>query len=157
MSWLIDPATRALTAAMDGYARREQAIASNLANIDTPNYKPVRVDFESVLAAATQDAMQPGGTAMNPPTAGQPAAMGLERTAGAHLAGFTDASSAPGPVAGAMGGTSLPAGLQQRVDGNGVDVDAQMTSLAETQLKYSATARMLSGKLQQLRDVVSSR
>ena len=75
MSWLIDPATRALTAAMDGYARREQAIASNLANIDTPNYKPVRVDFESVLAAATQDAMQPGGTAMNPPTAGQPAAM----------------------------------------------------------------------------------
>jgi len=152
MSWLIDPATRALTTSLDGYARRELAIASNLANIDTPGYKPVSVDFESELAVATQEAIAGGGPALNPPTAGQAAASGLERTSEAHLAGLTAGSATT-----SMGGSQLPASLQQRVDGNAVDVDAQMTSLAETQLKYAATSRMLTGKLQMLKDVVSAR
>jgi flagellar basal-body rod protein FlgB len=152
MSWLIDPATRALTTSLDGYARRELAIASNLANIDTPGYKPVSVDFESELAVATREAIAGGGPALNPPTAGPSVASGLARTSEAHLAGLT-AGSATSP----MGDSQLPASLQQRVDGNAVDVDAQMTSLAETQLKYSATSRMLTGKLQMLKDVVSAR
>ena len=152
MSWLIDPATRALTTSLDGYARRELAIASNLANIDTPGYKPVSVDFESALAVAAQEAIAGGGAAMNPPTAGPSATSGLARTSEAHLAGLT-----AGEATTAMGESQLPDALQQRVDGNGVDVDAQMTSLAETQLKYSATSRMLTGKLQMLKDVVSAR
>jgi flagellar basal-body rod protein FlgB len=152
MSWLIDPATRALTTSLDGYARRELAIASNLANIDTPGYKPVSVDFESELAVATQEAGAGGGAALNPPTAGPSASTGLRRTSEAHLAGLTAGSPTT-----SMGETQLPASLRQRVDGNAVDVEAQMTSLAETQLKYSATSRMLTGKLQMLKDVVSAR
>jgi flagellar basal-body rod protein FlgB len=152
VSWLVDPATRALTASLDGYARRELAIASNLANIDTPGYKPVAVDFESELAAAASEAIAGGGTALNPPTAGRPAAFGLERTSEAHLAGLS-----AGDATGSPGASTVAASMQNRVDGNAVDVDAQMTSLAETQLKYAATARMLTGKLQMLKDVVSAR
>ena len=153
MSWLVDPATRALTTALDGYARRELAIASNLANIDTPNYKPVAVDFESELAVATSEAIaRGGGPALNPPTAGQPASMGLERTSEAHLAGLTAGSASVEST-----GSQVAAQMQNRVDGNAVDLDAQMTSLAETQLKYAATSRMLTGKLQMLKDVVSAR
>jgi len=152
MSWLIDPATRALTTSLDGYARRELAIASNLANIDTPGYKPVSVDFESELAVATREALAGGGAAMNLPTAGQSASSGVARTSEAHLAGLT-----AGAATTSMGDSQLPASLQQRVDGNAVDVDAQMTSLAETQLKYAATSRMLTGKLQMLKDVVMAR
>jgi flagellar basal-body rod protein FlgB len=153
VSWLVDPATRALTTALDGYARRELAIASNLANIDTPGYKPVAVDFESELALAASEAIAgAGGQAMNPPTSGQPASFGLERTSEAHLAGLEAGSAAGGSSA-----SQVAASMQNRVDGNAVDVDAQMTSLAETQLKYSATSRMLTGKLQMLKDVVSAR
>jgi flagellar basal-body rod protein FlgB len=152
MSWLIDPATRALTTALDGYARREMAIASNIANVDTPGYKPQGVDFESELAAAGE-AMNGGGVAMNPPTVGQPATSGLARTAEAHLAGIASGSASGGMV----GATAASASAMTRVDGNAVDVDAQMTSLAETQLKYAAVSRMITGKLQELKDVVSAR
>ena len=153
MSFLIDPTTRALTTALDGYAHREQAIASNIANVDTPGYKPVSIDFESELAVATQQAIGGGAVGMTPPTAGQPVSMGLERTSEAHLAGIAAASTSTG----ATGTSAVSSSIQQRVDGNAVDVDAQMTSLAETQLKYAATARMITGKLQMLKDVVSAR
>ena len=152
-SWLVDPATRALTSALDGYAKREQAIASNLANVDTPGYQSLSTDFEGELAAAVADGAQGPGGALNPPTYGPSAALGPARTAASHLAGLAagpDAAFTP-PVG------STAAAQAHRLDGNAVDVDAQMTSLAETQLKYAAVSRMLSGKLQQLKDVVSAR
>lgn len=158
MSWLIDPTTRALTVALTGYARREEAIASNIANIDTPGFKPARVDFESALAAAAEDGAG-GGVAMRPPTSGPSVSGGLARTSEAHLAGIT-AGSLPGEDAGAGMAdaySNVAPGVTTRVDGNAVDIDAQMTSLAETQLGYSATSRMLTGKLQMLKDVVQAR
>jgi flagellar basal body rod protein FlgB len=45
----------------------------------------------------------------------------------------------------------------QRVDGNTVSVDEEMTALAETQIKYSSVSRMITGKLGMLKDVVSAR
>jgi flagellar basal-body rod protein FlgB len=153
MSWLVDPATRALTTALDGYARRELAIASNLANIDTPGFKPARVDFEAELAAATADGIAGGGLALNPPTAGPTAAQGLARTSESHLAGLEAAAHGSGSIP----LSSVAPGVSTRIDGNAVDVEAQMTSLAETQLKYAAVSRMLTGKLQQLKDVVQAR
>jgi flagellar basal-body rod protein FlgB len=151
MSWLIDPAQRVLTTALDGYSRRESSIAANLANIDTPGYRAASVNFESELAAAM--AGQPGGTlAMNPPTNGPSAALGLQQTSPGHLSGI-EASSGSSPV----GVDTQPAGTQTRLDGNGVDLESEMTALAETQLKYSAVSRMLTGKLTMLRDVAQSR
>jgi flagellar basal-body rod protein FlgB len=151
MSWLVDPAQRVLTVALDGYARREQAIASNLANIDTPGYRSASVNFEGELAAAM--AGQAGGSiSMNPPSEGPSAALELRRTDPAHLPGM--ATPAGGMT---VGVDRQPAGIQTRLDGNGVDLESEMTGLAETQLKYSAVSRMLTGKLGMLRDVVSSR
>jgi flagellar basal-body rod protein FlgB len=153
MSWLVDPATRALTTALDGYARREQAIASNIANIDTPGFRPSRVDFEAELAAAVAEELDGPGGALAQPTAGPSAALGPARTAEAHLAGR--------PGAGDTGVNaslaSVNPAVSTRVDGNDVDIDAQMISLAETQLKYAATSRMLTGKIQMLKDVVNAR
>lgn len=148
MSWLIDPATRVLTGALDGLAIREQAIASNLANVDTPGYRAQSIDFESELAAAMAST---GVTGMNPPTAGPTAAAGPQRTSPLHLVGT---GTGLGTAAGIGGTTSVPQGVQTRVDGNSVDVDSDMTALAETQLKYAAVSRMLTGKLAMLKDVV---
>ena len=151
MSWLVDPAQRVMTTALDGYARREQAIAANLANIDTPGYKAASVDFESELAAAMAGGTGPG--VMNPPSEGPSAALGLRLVSGGHLPGRGSA----GTVGGSIGVERQSPALQTRIDGNGVDLETEMTALAETQLKYSAVSRMLTGKIGMLRDVLSSR
>ncbi|MDE3136827.1 MAG: flagellar biosynthesis protein FlgB [Acidobacteriota bacterium] len=44
-------------------AFRQQLVASNLANVDTPGYRTVDINFRSELARALA---QPAGTALNP-------------------------------------------------------------------------------------------
>jgi flagellar basal-body rod protein FlgB len=151
-NWLIDPAQRVLTSALDGLALREQAVAANLSNIDTPGYQAETVDFETELQAQMAGALDASPMALNAPTLGQSAAMGLARTTSAHFAG---AASAVSPTGASISTTS--ASSSQRVDGNTVNVDEEMTALAETQLKYSSVSRMITGKLGMLRDVASSR
>lgn len=46
----------ALRQALDGAAARQGVAAENLANLETPGYRPRRVDFESQLKAALEAA-----------------------------------------------------------------------------------------------------
>jgi len=46
--------TRLLAKAMDAYSVRKKAIASNIANIDTPGYKRLEVSFEDQLRKADE-------------------------------------------------------------------------------------------------------
>lgn len=150
-NWLIDPTQRVLSSALDGLAMREQAVAANLSNIDTPGYQAATVDFESVLQAQMAGALNASPMALNPPTLGQSAALGLARTAG-RLAGVANPD-----VAGHASLDSRDPANAQRVDGNTVSVDEEMTALAETQIKYTAVSRMITGRLGMLKDVVTAR
>ena len=49
---LFDTTQNALEAAISGAAQRQQALAANLANANTPGYQRVDVDFHSSLSAA---------------------------------------------------------------------------------------------------------
>jgi flagellar basal-body rod protein FlgB len=49
---LIDTTQLALERAMEGSSLRQQALASNLANVNTPGYRRRDVDFHSALAGA---------------------------------------------------------------------------------------------------------
>ena len=49
---LFDTTQNALEAAISGAATRQQALAANLANANTPGYQRVDVDFHSSLTAA---------------------------------------------------------------------------------------------------------
>lgn len=44
--------TVALTSALDGLAARQNAIANNIANVNTPDYHAKRVQFEDALKAS---------------------------------------------------------------------------------------------------------
>lgn len=46
--------TKLLAKAMDAYSLRQKMTASNIANIDTPNYNKVSVSFEDELRRANQ-------------------------------------------------------------------------------------------------------
>ncbi|MGD8427866.1 MAG: flagellar basal body rod protein FlgB [Balneolaceae bacterium] len=48
--------TQLLTKAMDAYSLRQKMTASNIANIDTPNYNRVSVSFEKELQRADEEA-----------------------------------------------------------------------------------------------------
>jgi flagellar basal-body rod protein FlgB len=52
---------RALSLALDAASLRQQAIATNIANVHTEGYSPLRVDFESQLEAA-RHALQSRGS-----------------------------------------------------------------------------------------------
>ena len=52
---LFDTTQAALEATIAGASQRQQALASNLANANTPGYQRVDVDFHSTLAAALGD------------------------------------------------------------------------------------------------------
>ena len=152
-NWLIDPTQRLLTGALDGLTLREQAVAANLSNIDTPGYQAETVDFESELQAQMAGALGGATLALNPPTLGQSAALGLARTSSTHFASQTTGDAT---IAGAALNSRDPSS-SQRVDGNTVNVDEEMTALAETQLKYTAVSRMITGKLGMVKDVVTAR
>jgi len=150
-NWLIDPTQRILTSALDGLTLREQAVAANLSNIDTPGYSAETVNFESELQAQLSDALNGGrNIALNAPTLGASAAVGLARTSSSH---FTGGATSATTTSASLNGTDPRSA--QRVDGNTVTVDEEMTALAETQLKYASVSRMLTGKLGMLRDVVA--
>ena len=147
MSWLQDPIQRTLAGALDGLARRESLVAANLANIDTPGYVPESVAFEGVLQAALAGA----GLSADPTTVvGSPS----------HTAGATELlRTDPGHQA---AGGSLPdltvrspLGAAIRNDGNQVDLESEMATLAETQLRFAAIGRLTTGRLAMLRDAIT--
>jgi flagellar basal-body rod protein FlgB len=59
---LVDPTQQLLEAAMRGSWQRETALTNNIANADTPNYKPQEVNFESVLQGAVNTGQSPEQT-----------------------------------------------------------------------------------------------
>ena len=56
-----DAVTSVLATALDGLANRQNVIADNIANVDTPGFRATSVDFENNLLAALRRGQMPGG------------------------------------------------------------------------------------------------
>ncbi|MFP5382022.1 MAG: flagellar basal body rod protein FlgB [Gammaproteobacteria bacterium] len=95
--------------------QRQQVLASNIANADTPDYKARDLDFKSTLEGALKGAATTAGTR-------------LATTAPSHLAG------SPAVAADSRLQYRVPA--QGNVDGNTVDVDAERAAFAENTVHY---------------------
>lgn len=113
---------------------RQQLLASNIANADTPGYKAVDIDF----AEAAQMAMA---------NQGKPLAM---------------ATSAPGHVAGSAGGETPPFPLKYHVpyqasaDGNTVEMDVERQKMAENSLMHQFSLDRVSGHFKMLMELYQS-
>jgi flagellar basal-body rod protein FlgB len=129
----LDPRLSLLLQGMDGLSQRQQAIAGNIANVDTPGYRRRDVPFEAALRASI------GGSG------------------GASLATTQPGHIASGPAQQSMlAGAQLDAGptSAMRNDGNSVDIDYEMTQLAETSLRYEALAQAASSRYADLRSII---
>src|SRR5688572_11223028 len=132
-----DLTSKLLEKALDGLSQRQQAIGHNMANIDTPNFKATEVTFEEDLAAAIR--RQPS-----------PDALPLNVSDARHMGAFPQPVDVNGisPRATQLLTTSM------RNDGNNVDVDREMTRLAETQLFFQAATQLVNVKFNQLKQAI---
>lgn len=114
----IDKEISFVQSALNLRARRQEILAANIANSDTPNYKARDLDFAAALKTAMGGA---GG------------ALALSRTSARHLEGASGAGGAGG-----AGGAHVKfrAALQPSLDGNTVDADVERAHFAENALHY---------------------
>jgi len=114
-------------------ARNHETILNNVANADTPNYRPFSMNVEEAL--------------QNEPSPTAPG--GMQLTDERHIPGRTMPDD---PAAARQADEDNP--LLFRGDRNGVDIDAEMTSLAKNSLLYRASAQMVKSKLSGLKNVI---
>jgi flagellar basal-body rod protein FlgB len=107
---------------------RQQVLASNIANADTPNYKARDIDFGSALQSAL--------------AAGTPPAGVLAATDPAHLGGAQSPELLPD-------GTPLlyRNAAQGAVDGNTVDMDVERNQFADNGVRYEAGITMINAQI----------
>lgn len=126
----LDEALRFHQTALSLRAERQQVLASNIANADTPNYKARDIDFSSAL----KQALSTSGEAV--PT--------LAKTSPAHLGGTSGTTTASGAP------LLYRTTAQGSVDGNTVDMDAERNQFADNALRYEASISFAGGELKKL-------
>ena len=122
-----------LETVLDFQSERHTILATNVANVDTPGYKGHDLRFADELKRAID-------------TEGM---ISLKKTSEKHLPLELSKLKAAEPRLVATS-DSPP-----RLDGNTVDLDKEMTKLAENSLYYTVTAQILSKKMRGLRTAIS--
>lgn len=129
MAGKLDDTLRFHETALSLRAQRQQLLASNIANADTPNYKARDVDFSKAL----QGALARNGAPAEP----------MARTAPPHLA-------PQGKVT--IGGLEpqYRTTVQGSVDGNTVDMDVERNQFTDNAIRYEASLTMINGQIKKL-------
>ncbi|CAH1745269.1 flagellar basal-body rod protein FlgB [Thauera humireducens] len=128
MKTLLDNQMRFHQAAFNLQAYRQELLASNIANADTPHYKARDIDFRSAL----QNAIRKGGQS----------GVALDTTHQAHIAA--------GGSAGAGSFVKYRNEYQSAVDGNTVNMDVERAAFAENALRYEASVTFISGMIRSM-------
>ncbi len=119
--------------ALDAAWVRNEVIAQNIANVDTPGYKKSTVAFEEFL----EDALDKGG-----------------------FKGFTTDKRHIQIGGGSLKNARIKIlkehkNLSTRLDGNNVDIESEMASLAKNSIRYNTLVKSISGSYQSLKSVIS--
>lgn len=134
---MFDPIVSTLSKVLEARTLRHNVITSNLANADTPGYRAQRVEFESAIESATESAT------------GGPDASKLATTASTHLSAGTNGSDVAEVY------EPLPDPAATSGDGNTVSRETETARMAENQLLYRASARVVSRHLAMIRYAIS--
>jgi flagellar basal-body rod protein FlgB len=113
--------------------QRQQVLASNIANADTPDYKARDFDFSTALTSALGGQTAPGGAT-------------LATTAAGHLAGSAALST--------QSFLQYRQPAQGNVDGNTVDVDAERAAFAENAVQYEFNLTRVSSQIKSMLAVI---
>lgn len=128
----LDDALRFHQTALSLRAARQELLASNIANADTPNYKARDIDFAGVL----QNALS--GTSAKLPVA---------QTSLLHFEGSTGGSTMGTQV-------MYRRPSQPSADGNTVDMDVERAQFADNALRYEASVKFISEDIKLLMQAI---
>jgi flagellar basal-body rod protein FlgB len=116
--------------------QRQELIAANIANADTPNYKAKDVEF----SAAMKNAMS-GSSGLK---------VSVAKTSERHLDGINgNDENAPGEA-------KFRKDTQGNVDGNTVDMDVERNQFADNAIRYEASLNMISGQIKEMLAAIQS-
>lgn len=110
--------------------QRQQVLATNIANADTPNYKAQDFNFQQAMRGATDST--------------QSNSAGLKTTNPQHIA-QQSAGNVP---------LQSRAQKENSADGNTVDMDVEQAQFAENALQYEALVSMISGNFKKINSVL---
>lgn len=127
----LDKALRFHQSALNLQARRQELLASNIANADTPHYKARDIDFAAALKGAL------GGTG---------APLALAGTSPQHLQSGQTAFGAP---------VGYRQTFQASVDGNTVNMDVERAAFASNALHYEASVTFINGLLRGMQTAIN--
>ena len=128
--WLDGQVLNVLQKGLDASSMRQQVLSNNVANIDTPKFKRSDVDFQAVLGTVLGEKSDP---------------LSMKLTSPKHI---------PGVGEGEGSGIVTDQSTSLRNDGNNVDVDREMSNVAENGLYYNSLTRTISSQLGLLRMVI---
>jgi flagellar basal-body rod protein FlgB len=111
------------------HGQRLGVLATNIANVDTPNYKARDIDFSAVLSHS-EDA------------SGAAAPLSLSVTQASHI------SLSDGPSGGADLKYRNP--YQASLDGNTVEMPVEQAAFSENNVRYQASLGFINGRIAEL-------
>ena len=142
---IFDATLGQLERSLDVRLLRHNLLAANLANADTPGFRPKDLDFTAAMASVTQRSVE-GPTVQAVTTTDSHMEIGVP--IGSASAQDGQLSPKDLPV------VDLPSS-NASLDGNTVDLDRTMVAMAENALQYGASARAAGRKLAILKYVAS--
>jgi len=130
----LDAALRFGSEALNLRARRQELLAANIANADTPGYKARDIDFRHTLEQVVAQQGRHGG------------GLGLATTSARHLGGN----------ARALPDTALlyRVPVQSSIDGNTVDMNVERVDFADNAVRYEAGLTTLGARIKTLLSAV---
>lgn len=128
----LDQAMQFNEAALSLRGQRQQILASNIANADTPNYKARDIDFGKSLQEALS--RSPASSAPVP---------ALSVTSSSHLAAGNSGSGSPAVLL-------YRTPQQASIDGNTVEMDNERNQFTDNAIRYEASLTFLSGQIKSL-------
>ena len=121
-----------LELSLRGRAARHEVLSANIANIDTPGYRPRDLDFNAAMRAAAESSAPVTGEI--PQRSNASASSGLDLQSAIYEPEYPDSRHG-----------------EDRLDGNAVSLDRQMALLTENSLAYETSLTLLSRAMAALR------
>ncbi len=120
MSYAVSRSAELASAALDYRAARQDMIASNIANADTPGYQPRDIRFEEALAAKKAEIFYKDKGQLK-----------MAQTDAKHLSPKSECSSTQPTL-------YFRDGHMARNDGNSVDIDVETTEMSKNSVMFNA-------------------
>ncbi len=134
---LFDGNFQVLGKSMDAYTKRAEALADNIANVNTPNYKRKDVQFESFLQKALYE---DGSSVIGRRTDEKHFKIGIENKLDSVEASFTEDKN-----------------TKMKYDGNNVDIEVEKVEQTKNNIRYQFATNRISQNFTVLRSVIKSR